>query len=71
MYPNIKRIDFVHTRIGMFCTVDLFLEIPARRGRWKNNSLFLLLLSESQSKMTVPKTPTSMRVSTKLFLYKP
>lgn len=57
-------MDFVHTHGCVFCVVDLFLEIFARRGIRKN-SFLSPILSESKAKRTVTEIPTPMRVSTK------
>jgi hypothetical protein len=36
-------VDFVSKciSVGVFCTVNLFLQIPARCGRWKNSAISL------------------------------
>jgi hypothetical protein len=36
--------------VGVFWTVDLFLEIPARLGRWKDSFLFAFFIRISKKK---------------------
>jgi hypothetical protein len=52
--------------VGVIWTIDLFLEIPTRLGRWKDFFLSPLYPNLIE-KTTVMGAPTLMRVSTKVF----